>query len=169
MLSGCGSGASDTEDAGSELSAVEADADTQDGDSEEGTTAETTESAEDTGEYELSEDDRETLEAIGDDLHVVDEADFASVVSGLTSENVGQVYQLTGYYVVAEADDGEEAPFLSDGVGEEMTTGIELTYLTVSPTVGAKYTIYGIVGEQEHEDHTDIVLEVITIESYSGD
>lgn len=114
----------------------------------------------------LSAEDQELIAAFGDDLQVVEPGDFASTVSALSGENVGQVYQLVGYYRTGSSEeDGEAADYLCSAA-KNPDVSIQLRYLTAELTEGDRYTVTVIVAQEEHEDHSHIVLDVVAVESY---
>ncbi|MCD8324341.1 MAG: hypothetical protein LUC32_05260 [Clostridiales bacterium] len=124
-------------------------------------------SSENTGAViSIDEEDQELLEEIGDDIHVVAASDFADTVGAFDEENVGEVYQLTGYYVTAESEDAV-TDYLCDEK-ENPTVSIMMRYLTTELTEGDRYTVTGVVATEEHGDHSHIVFDVVTVESYSG-
>lgn len=113
----------------------------------------------------VNEEDQELLDEIGDDIHVVDPADFAETAESFGEENVGEVYQLTGYYIVAKSEN-EQTDCLCDG-STEPSVALMLRYLETELTEGDCYTVTGIVALEEHGDHSHIVFDVITVESYA--
>ncbi|MCD8321676.1 MAG: hypothetical protein LUC89_02165 [Oscillospiraceae bacterium] len=122
--------------------------------------------ASDSAAITLDEEDEALLEAFGDDLNVVAPEDFASFAASLDASYEGQVYQVTGYYVAATSED-EEVDLLCDSTGEDTSSIIQLRYLTNELTSGSQYTITGIVALEQHGDHTHVVLDVVTVESYT--
>lgn len=114
----------------------------------------------------IDEEDQELLDEIGDDINVVSASNFADTVGSFDEGNVGEVYQLTGYYAIAESED-EETDYLCDEK-ENPTVSIMMRYLTAELTEGDRYTVTGIVAAEEHGDHSHIVFDVVTVESYSG-
>ncbi len=120
-----------------------------------------------TGEVTLSDEDEDLINEFGDDLNETSADDFAATVSSFTSDSVGQVYQLTGYYQTAVYED-ETTDYLGDATSDSVTQLIELRYLTTELTVGEQYTVTGIVALESHGDHNHIVFDVVTVESYVG-
>ncbi|MCD7784803.1 MAG: hypothetical protein LUH18_04385 [Oscillospiraceae bacterium] len=115
----------------------------------------------------LSEEDEELLDTFGEDLIVTGADDFVTTVSSFTSESVGQVYQLTGYYQTTVSED-ETTDYLGDATSGSATQLIELRYLSTDLTVDEQYTVTGIVALESHGDHYHIVFDVVTVESYVG-
>lgn len=117
-------------------------------------------------EITLTEEDEELLETIGDDINVVDADDFSDIVSSLDEENVGEVYQLVGYYLGMTSEDEETDYLCSDA--NDPDTVIQMRYLTTELTEGEQYTVTAVVAQEEHGDHSHIVLDIVTVESYAG-
>ncbi|MCD7769530.1 MAG: hypothetical protein LUH36_05365 [Oscillospiraceae bacterium] len=117
------------------------------------------------GAITLSEEDEALLEEFGDDLHVIDADGLADFAASLDESYVGQVYQVTGYYISATSED-ETVDLLCDSMGEDASM-VQLRYLTDELTSGSQYTVTGVVALEEHGTHTHIVLDVVTVESYA--
>ncbi len=112
----------------------------------------------------ISEEDQELLESFGDDLNVIEPADFADVASAFDEENVGEVYQMTGYCVAEESEDGETW-YLCDAA-DVAEVFLQLQYLQAELSEGSLYTITGIVAQEDEEGESRIVFDVVTVESY---
>ncbi len=108
----------------------------------------------------LSDEDKALLEAFGDDLNVIAPDKFQETVSALTAKDAGKVYQLVGYY---EKSGEEHLLTTADG-----KTSLTLNLLYQELTVGDCYSITGIVSYHAHGDENHILLDVITVESYSA-
>ncbi len=126
------------------------------------------ETTDDSETITLSADDEALLEEFGDDLNVVEADDFAQFADSLDESYVGQVYQVSGYYISAVSDEEEdgEVDLICSSMDEDASV-ILLRYLNTELTIGSRYTVTGIIAMEEHEDHSHIYLDVVTVESYS--
>ncbi len=115
-------------------------------------------------ELTLSAEDQELLSAIGDDIQVVEPKDFAAAAQALDQTKVGMIYQLTGFY--RSIEEGESYPALFETAEGDAAVGVRLRYLNTPLTDGGYYTVTGIVAEESHGEHSHIVFDVLTVESY---
>ncbi len=104
----------------------------------------------------LSAEDKQLIELFGEDLHKIPEEQFSATVSAFSTANNGQVYRLIGAY---SQKDG--TAYLGDG-----DTAIELSNLTVTLAEGERYAVVGIVSAEQHDGHTHIKFDAVTVESY---
>ena len=112
----------------------------------------------------LSAEESEVLEAIGDDLEIIDESDFADIVPELIAhvgQNVGKVIQLEGAY---SSNDG--SPFvyriLKNG-NDETICALPLIFVEKDLPEDSWIRVSGIVNQDESDKKA--VLEVIAVES----
>lgn len=112
----------------------------------------------------LDEEDQELLELLGSDIQVVAPEDFAAALQGLTADANGKLYQLTGY--CAAPAEGDDTPALADAE-QNPSASIPLRYLTRELTPGDRYTVTGVITIEEHDGHSHISLDVLTVESFT--
>ncbi len=110
----------------------------------------------------LDESSEVMLEEIGEDLHVVAPEQFADTVASFSSADVGQVYQLVGYYQRTEG----ETEGIDTLTNKDSSASIQLRYLYTELTKGDCYTVTGIIAEEAHGEHQHLYFDVIAIESY---
>lgn len=114
----------------------------------------------------LTDEEKDILEQMGEDIIVVTEDDYAEVVEELqyhTGEFNGKVYQLEGLYT-AEADG---VPYVSRTLindGEKTVCGLPIAYLEKEIETDSWVRVTGIVNEGEVDKETVNVLEVVAIE-----
>lgn len=118
----------------------------------------------------LTEEEIGILEAMGSDVNVIADADYANVITTLQDHPdsyAGQVYQLEGV-CSTETINGVETPFVSRTLvheGEETNCGMPLKYLTKEIPDGAWARVTAIIGTSEYDGETRAVLEVVAIET----
>lgn len=119
---------------------------------------------------EISEEDQNVLEQIGDDLQPITDETFAETVSTLNADPapyVGTVYEMEGALTHKQVHD-ETVPYLyrTVGAGDEVTeVGLLLRYLPDELEDGAWLHVYGILALDEHDGHSHAVLDVIAVET----
>ena len=119
---------------------------------------------------EISEEDQDVLEQIGDDLQQITDETFAETVSALNADPtpyVGTVYELEGALTHMQVHD-ETVPYLYRTVGdgaEAADLGLLLRYLPEELEDGAWLHVYGILALDEHDGHSHAVLDVIAVET----
>lgn len=118
----------------------------------------------------LTEEEVGILEAMGSDVNVVADADYANIVTTLQDHPdsyEGQVYQVEGVYST-ETINGVQTPFVSRTLvheGEETKCGMPLMYLSKEIPDGAWTRVSAIIGTGDFEGETQAVLEVVAIET----
>ena len=114
----------------------------------------------------LDQDEKELLELIGEDIHVVTDDDYARTVSELayhTGEYSGEVYQLEGIYGV-ENGASSVSRTLVDGENKTVC-GLPLRYVQKEIDAGSWVKVTGVVNTDEESGTEQNVLEVVAIES----
>jgi len=121
----------------------------------------------------LSSEEIELLDAIGDDLVVISETDYANMVTEIIYHSdtyVGQVIQIEGIYSSSMNDDS--IPYIYRTLtnnGSETICGLPLVYLEKEFPEEAWIRVSGIVNNGEINGASATVLEVVAIESLSED
>ncbi|MCI9379112.1 MAG: hypothetical protein HFI06_11520 [Eubacterium sp.] len=113
--------------------------------------------------------DEELLELLGDEIHVVQDDDYAQMVKEFqehTDEHSGKVYQMEGTYML-EGETPYIARTLTDG-SEDGVIGLPLKYLLEPPEENSPIRVTGIVNEGEIDGKTVAVLEAIVVEPLEG-
>ena len=119
----------------------------------------------------LTEEEIDLLNAIGNDLRVISEADYANEVTEMihhTASYTGQVVQIEGVY--SSNLNGDSIPYVYRTLvanGTETTCGLPLVYLETEIPDKAWIRVSAIVGSGEVNGKSVTVLEVIAIESLS--
>lgn len=116
-------------------------------------------------EQGLTDEEKEILEMMGEDIIIVSEEEYASVVSELqfhTGEFNGKVYQFEGVFT-ADGDTSRISRTLVHD-GEKTECGLPLAYLTKEIESGSWVRVTGIVNAGEADGETKNVLEVVAIE-----
>ena len=114
----------------------------------------------------LNEDEKELLDAVDEDIHVVTDDNYIDTLVELishTDEYSGQIYQIEGTFT----NDGE-VPYVSRELvsdEEKAVLGLPLMYLTKDMQLSTWVRVTGIVNEGEVGGESQTVLEVIAIES----
>lgn len=122
----------------------------------------------------LTQEEAAVLQAMGADIHVVDNNSFEDTVSAISEhpdDYVGQVYQFEGIFSMQDVH-GESAPYLmySDVENDKMNVvGLPLLYLEKDVDENAAIRVTAIVGVQNHDGHSHAVLEVVAVESVNVD
>lgn len=122
------------------------------------------------GAITLSQEEKDILEIMKDDINVVKNDDYVTVISSIiahTHDYIGQVYQVEGKYSLQDVY-SEKTPYLSRNVtveGEERILGLPLRYLDKEIAENTSIRVTAIVNQEDHEGHAHAVLEVIAIES----
>lgn len=120
----------------------------------------------DTTTVPLNEDEKELLDAVNDDIHVVTDDNYINTLVELTShtdEFSGQIYQIEGVYT----KDGD-IPYISRNLvnnGEKTPLGLPLVYMTKDLPTSTWVRVTGIVNEGEVGGENQTVFEVLSIES----
>lgn len=124
----------------------------------------------DEGKITLSDEDIALLEQVKDDINVITDENYVKNVSLFNSNGAslaGGLYQIEGLIRYGESE-GEETAFLYrnyEGDTEISELGVALRYLPESPTAGDWIKVTGILATDEHDGHTHIYLDVITLET----
>lgn len=126
------------------------------------------EGADDSQEPLLGEDatDEEVLEALKDDINVVDDDNYVEMVTAFQEhpeEHSGKLYQIEGAYT---KEDGASyiARTLVDGEKSTMC-GIPLAYMSTEPKEGDWIQVTGVIDEGEINGETVTVLEVVVLQT----
>lgn len=114
----------------------------------------------------LTDQEKEILKAMGKDVQVISDADYASMVTELiyhTDSYLGTVYQLEGVFSI----DGENGFVYRTLVNGEQTQilGLPLDCLYKQIDDGAWIRVTGIVDEDLSDGHHSTVLDVVAIET----
>lgn len=118
----------------------------------------------------LTEEETGILEAMGSDVNVVSDADYAAVLTELQAhpgDFSGQVYQFEGVFTTSTVN-GVETPFVYRTLvynGEETVCGLPLKYLEKELLDGAWTRVTGIVGTDDFGGETQTVMEVVAVET----
>ena len=118
----------------------------------------------------LTEEETDILEAMGEDVQTISDADYASTVFELQAhvgEFAGQVFQLEGVYSADGLDDSD-APFVYRTLvhdGSETKLGLPLRYLEKELTDGSWIRVTAIIGTEDYNGESRTVLEVVAVEA----
>lgn len=118
----------------------------------------------------LTDEESGILEEIGDDVNVITDGDYSSIVIELQAhpgDFSGQVYQLEGIYTTSTVN-GVETPFIYRILvhdGEETICGLPLKYLEKEIPDGAWTRITAIIGTEDYSGETCAVMEVVAAET----
>lgn len=128
--------------------------------------------SEDIGKTEvisLTAEEAELLEAMGEDVQIISEADYANAVTELqyhTSSYSGQVFQLEGVLKTASIN-GTETPFVYrtlNNAGEKTECGLPLKYLEKAIPDGSWVRVTAIINSGDFGGQPYTVMEVVAIE-----
>lgn len=118
----------------------------------------------------LTREEKEILKKMGDDVHVISEADYPSMVTELQAhigEYSGQVYQLEGVFTTTDLN-GEETPFVYRTLlhdGEQTQCGLPIRYLEKELPEGSWIRISGIINSFEYGGEIYTTLETVAVET----
>lgn len=119
----------------------------------------------------LTKDEKDLIEKIGSDVHVVEEDSYADTVTELinhTAEYTGNVFQLEGKYT---EEHNASVPYvyrtLVNG-DEETFCGLPLIYLQKDLEEGDWIRVTGIINQGDVDGTPATTLEVIAVESLSS-
>lgn len=118
---------------------------------------------------DLSEDEEEMIELIGDDVNAVSKDDFVTVISDITEnpeDYTGKVYEFDGMYTTTDSEDGDK-PYLYQMVDDEKL-GIQMRYATKEVDEGEWIHVTGVISVEEHDGHSHTFLDVVAMESSEG-
>lgn len=117
-------------------------------------------------EIPLTEEEKGILEAMGSDVNVIPDEEYIETISEMryhTADYIGRVYQVEGIF--ASDDEGISVYRKLINGDETETLGISLRYLEKEIPDGAWIRITGIVAEDEADDESAAVLDVVAIEA----
>ncbi len=123
-----------------------------------------------TEELTLSDEDKELLEKVGDDLYIVDDENYVDTVLDFEKNGAalaGGIYSIEGL-VTHKSSDGEGTAFLYRNYNDGETVselGVEVRYLPEEVKDGDFIKMTGILSEVTHEGHSHIYLDVVTVET----
>lgn len=117
----------------------------------------------------LTAEEAELLEAMGEDVQIISEADYPNVVTELqyhASAYSGQVFQLEGVLKTALIN-GVETPFvyrMLNNAGEKTECGLPLKYLEKEIPDGSWVRVTAIINTGDFGGQAQTVMEVVAIE-----
>lgn len=118
----------------------------------------------------LTEEEAGILEAMGSDVNLITDADYANALTTLQAHPgtfSGQVYQFEGVYTTSTVN-GVETPFVYRTLvhdGAETICGLPLKYLEKELPDGAWARVTAIVGTDDFGGETQTVMEVVAVET----
>lgn len=117
----------------------------------------------------LTKEESKVLEAMGDDVNVIADEDYAGIVVELQAHPdnfAGQVYQLEGVYTTVSIN-GADTPFVYRTLvhdGEETVCGLPMKYLEKELSDGAWIRVTAIIGAEDYGGEVCTVMEVVAVE-----
>jgi uncharacterized membrane protein YcgQ (UPF0703/DUF1980 family) len=121
----------------------------------------------------LNQDEISLLEAIGSDLEIISESNYADIVTEMiyhTDSYIGKVVQIEGIF--SSNLNGDSIPYVYRTLtnnGDETICGLPLMYLEKDIPDDVWIRVSGIVNDGEVNGTTATVIEVVAIESLSED
>lgn len=118
----------------------------------------------------LTEEETGILEAMGEDVNVVTEAEYPTTVTEMnhhTAQYAGQVYQLEGVYTTTTIN-GVDTPYVYRTLvnGEEKTVcGLPMKYLEKDLADGSWIRVTAIINSGDFDGETCTVAEVVAVET----
>lgn len=118
----------------------------------------------------LTQEEIGILQQMGDDVNVIAEADYPSIVMELQAHPdifSGQVYQLEGVYTTATVND-VETPYVYRTLvhdGEKTTCGLPLKYLEKELPQNAWVCVTAIINTGDFDGKSYTVMEVVSVET----
>lgn len=122
------------------------------------------------GAISLSEEDKELLSEVEEDIHVISDDNYVETMTAINEDAEQVKYQLLqveGMVKFVQVHD-EEAPFLYRNYekdGEKSELGVMLRYLSEEVEEGDWLRVTGIVTTVEDEGHEHTYFDVVTVET----
>lgn len=127
------------------------------------------ESTQEVNAISLTEEEAALLEAMGEDVQIIPEADYANTVTELqyhASSFSGQVFQLEGVLKTVSIN-GVETPFVYrtlNNAGEKTECGLPLKYLEKEIPDGSWVRVTAIINIGDFNGQSLTTMEVVAIE-----
>lgn len=121
-------------------------------------------------EIPLTADEAELIELFGEDLQIVSEENYASVVTELAAhvgEYSGQVFQIAGVLKTTMIN-GVETRFVYrtlNNSGEKTECGLPLKYLEKDIQDGSWVVVTAIINTEDYNGSVQTVMEVVAVEA----
>lgn len=119
----------------------------------------------------LSAEELELIEAIGTDLEVVTDSNYADTVTEMiyhTDSYVGRVFQIEGVYSSNLNGDSVQYVYrILNNNGSETVCGLPLVYMEKEILDNSWIRVFGIVNKGDVNGSDGTVLDVIAVESLS--